>query len=329
MRNWLANKISGWLKKRIPPAKEHRLSHQKIFIFPSRFGTWYLVLCALLFVLATNYQNNLMRLLCTFLLALFLLHLFLSYINFASLYVKSIAPKPMFAEQAGLFQYLISSKNPDKHKAQGIVYASWWRDSTFDPVGKVLDQPTSKADIPLKFSHRGLHKLGRLTLRSDYPLGMFKCWTHLDFEHEVLVYPRPRQCKISLHSAPLSPGEKGRTNKQGYEEFHSLKPFQETDPLSNVAWKQMAKNNLWMVKTFEQDSDSANWLSFDSTSHQNTEQKLEELAFQIIELTKQNTTFGLMIPGVSIEPNKGDGHMHACLKELAMYSNHLRSISTS
>jgi hypothetical protein len=64
---FFSGKVAAWLKKRIPAGEEQALSHEKIFIFPSRFGFWFLILAALLFVLGTNYQNNLMRLLCTFL----------------------------------------------------------------------------------------------------------------------------------------------------------------------------------------------------------------------------------------------------------------------
>ena len=64
--------IRKWLDKRIPAANEFQLSHRSIFIFPAKFGALFLALCALLFLLGTNYQNNLMLLLCYFLVALFL-----------------------------------------------------------------------------------------------------------------------------------------------------------------------------------------------------------------------------------------------------------------
>ena len=72
-----------WLNKRIPAATQHHLNHQNIFIFPAKFGLLFLSLCVLLFLLGTNYQNNLMLLLCYFLLAIFLVNLLASYINFA------------------------------------------------------------------------------------------------------------------------------------------------------------------------------------------------------------------------------------------------------
>ena len=67
---WQRN-ANNWLNKRIPAATRFSLNHKNIFIFPSRFGGLYLFLCLGLFILGTNYQNNLMILLCYFLVSLF------------------------------------------------------------------------------------------------------------------------------------------------------------------------------------------------------------------------------------------------------------------
>jgi hypothetical protein len=51
--------------------------------FPRYIWSVFIALCILMFFLGTNYQNNLMLLLCYFLLALFLVNLLVSYSNFA------------------------------------------------------------------------------------------------------------------------------------------------------------------------------------------------------------------------------------------------------
>ena len=87
-------RMTAWLDRRIPPAPGHQLDLRSIFIIPSRFGWLYLLLCISLFVLGTNYQNNLMLLLCFIMLAILLINLHASYWNFArlSLNLKAIPP---------------------------------------------------------------------------------------------------------------------------------------------------------------------------------------------------------------------------------------------
>ena len=85
--DWQA-RMGRWLDNRIPKARQFSLGHKSIFIFPSKFGWLYLTLCLGIFILGTNYQNNLMQLLCFFLIALFLLNLFVAYLNFSKLSIQ-------------------------------------------------------------------------------------------------------------------------------------------------------------------------------------------------------------------------------------------------
>jgi uncharacterized protein (DUF58 family) len=310
------NRISRWLNKRIPAAKMQALDHQKIFIFPTRFGFWFLMLAGLLFVLGTNYQNNLMRLLCTFLLSLFLLHLFVSYINFSRLKIRARHCQPAFANENGSLPIVFMYQN---HYAQGLVHLSWWRTPNIEHVAVQLEPDETRGLMPFKFNARGTHTLPRLTLRCDYPLGLFKCWTHLDLDQQVVIYPAPKRCTIRLLDKSSEEHEGHVTTQGGFDEFHNLREFLETDSLSNVAWKHAAKSANLMVKTFEQPVGISGWLTFSSCESPSIEEKLAELAYQILILCDKQQVFGLSIPGVDIEPATGNKHKHQCLTALAQF----------
>ena len=49
----------AWLDKRIPPARQHKLTQKNVFIFPSRAGFGYSAFIVLLVVGAINYQSSL------------------------------------------------------------------------------------------------------------------------------------------------------------------------------------------------------------------------------------------------------------------------------
>jgi uncharacterized protein (DUF58 family) len=320
MKRIIQLRFSHWLQKRIPANRIQRLSHQKIFILPSRFGLWFLVLCALLFVLGTNYQNNVMKLLCTFLLSLFLLHLFSSYVNFARLKINAVSAPSCFEGAIGNLQIIIGFQ----HKpAEGIVHLSWWNMPSPKVVSVHINDAESQVLVPFNAMQRGVHTLGRLTLRSDYPLGLFKCWTHLDLDVQVTVFPKPHACALNLVDKNLRSYQETNSpvTRLGNEDLSGFRDFDNSDPLSKVAWKQAAKTQQWMVKLFDDPSTQHGWLTFASTSSNQREQQLSELCYQVLELSKKDLSFGLSLPGIDISPDRGDKHQYRCLQALATYPN--------
>ena len=63
LKVFFKNNFNRWLAKRIPSQKEHRLNSSNILIYPTRFGLGYLAIVMLIFLLGTNYQNNIILLL--------------------------------------------------------------------------------------------------------------------------------------------------------------------------------------------------------------------------------------------------------------------------
>lgn len=320
MKRTIQLRFSKWLQKRIPANRVQRLSHQKIFILPSRFGLWFLVLCALLFVLGTNYQNNVMKLLCTFLLALFLLHLFSSYVNFARLKINAVGAPSCFEGAIGNLQINIGFQ----HKpAEGIVHLSWWNMQSPEVVSVHLKDEEFHVFVPFHAMQRGVRPLGRLTLRSDYPLGLFKCWTHLDLDVQVTVFPKPHACALHLVDQNHVSYEEAKSvaKRLGNEDLHGFRDYDKSDPLSKVAWKQSAKTQQWMVKLFDDPKTLHGWLTLASTSSSEREQQLSELCYQVLELSKKDLSFGLSLPSIDISPDRGDKHQYQCLLALAVYPN--------
>ncbi|EOG7035816.1 hypothetical protein ACLH5N_004693, partial [Aeromonas salmonicida] len=51
-----------WLTRRIPPARQMTLGRRSLFILPTRMGLLYLLVMSAIYLLGTNYQNNLVLL---------------------------------------------------------------------------------------------------------------------------------------------------------------------------------------------------------------------------------------------------------------------------
>jgi hypothetical protein len=350
-----------WLDKRIPAATQHHLNHHNIFIFPAKFGLLFLSLCVLLFLLGTNYQNNLMLLLCYFLLAIFLVNLLASYINFARIDLQiGKCPEVFVGDNMQIPLWLNANNDSNNLASKGLLHFKF-QTNQYQSTKKTKfqhEQQSTEVDAdaltnPIHLSQtcyqRGKLTLSRVTVQSFYPLGLYRCWTHLAFIHEITVFPKPLPCEIQLHINDHNSAKKsgGISNEQtGHDDFSHLKAYQVGEPLNHVAWKQLAKGRGMVSKQFSSISHHIGWLKL-SADYKNKalapsivldtaldnldldkmaldkfalDKELGELCYQVIELSRTQRTFGLDLGTQCIAPNSGAGHRHACLRALAYFT---------
>ncbi|MDP5031241.1 DUF58 domain-containing protein [Paraglaciecola sp.] len=325
---FLQHYFVNWLDKRIPAANEFSLNHRNIFIFPSKFGLLYLALCSLLFLLGTNYQNNLMLLLCYFLLAVFLVTLLTSYSNFAQLKVKLGRMPEVFAHDEIHLSLWCNADSANSITQHGIVNVgimgqkmSQWFDAD------TIDNPLI---LTYQSQRRGWHTLPRITFSTYYPLGLYKCWTHLAFSRKILVYPKPVSCGVSLQHVSSASNiahdqHSAHHAVQNNDDFSHLKIYQQGEPLHHVAWKQLAKGRGMYSKQFDGLEHVDMWLLMPTCSSSEVEEQLGKLCHQVQELSRQGHKFGLDLHYLQLSPDTGESHRTACLKALALYPHNYQS----
>ena len=310
------NRMQSWLDKRIPAAGKQRLSHQSIFIFPSKFGVGFLIMCVCLFILGTNYQNNLMLLLCYFLVALFLLNLFKSYVNFSKLDLSALPVSPIFAGHQGQIQLKLGlEKTGNITLPSGLLLVKWWQGDAVYSYD--LNQSTPHISLPTHFDKRGNHRLPRVMCYTYFPLGLYRCWTYLDFDQTQLVYPNPVPTKMTL-SRIEQDDDKSNAHTPGHDDFAALQPYRQGDTLNHVVWKQVAKGGDWVSKSFHSPLSSSGFLTLPA-HYRDLELALSHLTFQVIELSDSKAVFGLKLGEHIVNPSSGEHHRRECLALLALY----------
>jgi uncharacterized protein (DUF58 family) len=273
-----------------------------------------------LFLLGTNYQNNLMTILCYFLLALFLLNLFVSYLNFAKLLVQLGKTHNGFVNDSIQLPLWIHQKGTEKEPPHGTLEVGFWRQAPSLTVD--LDKSDNPAYLSFQCEKRGTLRLPRITLSSFYPLGLFRCWTHLAFEHDILVYPAPLPCPVTLRQSLHDQQQESAGNTQpGHDDFDSLAAYRQGEPLHHVAWKQLAKGQGMITKQFSSPMSSVGWLTLFPLQENQLERRLSQLCYQVLELTQSGEKFGLDLGSVKLSPDHGLAHQQKCLKALALYPN--------
>jgi len=342
--NYFRRRLSAWLDKRVPASQEHHLNLNSIFILPSGFGWSFIILSLCLFLLGTNYQNNLMLLLSYLCLSIMLLTLFYTHQNFARLALKALPPNSFHCNQNGEVQLqVIPHLNAQMKCCNGVLSIKWLNvvrntDTQFDYIhggSKTSAQqqsynfslnkdPSSQKqtlNIPLRISSRGRFALGRMTIACDFPLGLYRCWTHLDFDQEVMVYAKPQEGPITIdklasHNESTSVSQINAPDSN--EDFYGLNDYEIGQPLNRVSWKHVAKNGSWVSKSFSSQQSESIVLSMPSSV--NVEAAVSALTHATILWASEGRVFGIQYRGLNIAPDQGTNHMHECLSALACFN---------
>ena len=111
-----------WLDRRIKPAREIRLDQSKIFIFPTRYGFFYLLTAVLLFIGGINYENSLILNLCFLLVSLFIISILHTFRNLSGLIIKAGNAEDSFAGGQALFDVILKRDNKKEYEGINLIW---------------------------------------------------------------------------------------------------------------------------------------------------------------------------------------------------------------
>lgn len=302
-------RLNRWLDSRAPLAGQHKLSHKNLYTFPNATGLGLLVTITLLWLLGTNYQNNLILGLSYLLISLFVVAIWQAFSNLVGLEIKAVNAQPGFAGDDIQFTLELY-----RLRAAESIQLCW-------PNGKkiILDLDADKkiqVQLPCPSFHRGYLRPGRLLIESRYPLGVIRCWTHINLDMQVLVYPKPVAGVESQHL--LGDNESDRSSQQrGGDDPGSLRNYQPGDSLKHIAWKLFARERGLHTKENEQTISTEKWLDWFGLSLP-SEQRLSVMTWWALQYHASAINYGLVLPENRLEPDQGNAHLHKVLSALAI-----------
>ena len=166
---------------------------------------------------------------------------------------------------------------------------------------------------------RGVLNPGPLRIHSDYPLGLFQVGSRIDPDLELIIYPRPLAGKGDLVDARSPEGDEVAFSAQGSDDFQGLKGYTPGDSLQRISWKASSRGQGLFTKDFTGRHRSAVILDWHSLGTPDPEDKLSLLCHMVLKAYQNDVSYGLKLPGSSIQPGKGRGHRNRCLKALALF----------
>lgn len=290
------------------------LAQSRIFILPTRNGMALLALLLGMLVAATNFDSSELFLLTFMLLGTFLVTMVHTYRNLAGLRFHPGHEEQVFCGEPAM--HSLQAENPFKTPRRALAF-------------KLGDGPEQVHDVPgdsktlLKLSEetrqRGRHAMPALTISTRYPMGWFRAWSHVRLLGSCLVYPRP-----SAHPPTPVTGrgqvseEHGDAAQTGQDDFNGHRQYQVTDSPRHVDWKAVARGKDWLTKLFASHEQDELWLDWHQLHGLDTETRLSHLCRWVLDAESGSRPYGLILPGQSIDPARGDAHKHRCLRALAL-----------
>ncbi len=305
--------LARFFKGDAPSAAPWMLDRRNVYILPTRQGLFFAVSLVIILLGAINYNNSLGYFLTFLLGSIAIVGILHTYRNLLRLEVRLANIEPAFA--GGEMTVPVVVHNPGTERREQIALA-------------FADQEPNRCAIPscgqcvvsLRRSagERGWQPVGRFTLASTFPLGLFRAWSHVVPDSHYLVYPRPaveaRLPQTSRYMASLV-GDQGI----GSDDFAGLRGYRSGDSLKHIHWKALAREQGLLTKQFGGDRSERLWLDWRMLEGRETEARLSQLCRWVIEAGQQGLEFGLWLPDQIIEPGRGHAHQQQCLQALALF----------
>lgn len=292
-----------------------RILSRQVYILPTRFGFLYAVMLLAMLLGSSNYGSN-PGFLLTFLLAgIAMAALFQTWKNLCGLELSTGIAEPVFCGNDASLN--IQLQHTDASPRCGIeVYA----DGNMPKQPGLIDltaEDQSTIRIALPTNRRGWMRSVKVVVASRYPLGLFRAWAYAVADIQCLVYPVP-----ASHAAGASAGRDktgiSEALDKGDEDFVGHRRYQDGDNITHIDWKALARARGTLTKHFAAPANEQVWLRWDSQAEAETEQRISALTRAVLDLDASSFSYGLELPGRSIEPSQGAAHRHRCLQELAL-----------
>ena len=310
----LRQRWQAFLLRRHPiEARTLTLVHKRIYIVPAGKGWGFALLLLISLIGATNYQLSLGFFFSFLLLGIGHAALLRTYAALLGLALTSLPAAPVFAGELARFPLRLGDSRG--RARPGIVLLS--------PDGACAEvdvpagaQAVIEARIPAM--RRGVLPLPRCRIECRTPSGWFVAWSYITLASDCLVYPCPE-----INPPPLPVGAySGRGSMQagdGDDDFAGLREYQPGDSPRRIAWKQLARSDQVLSKTYQSPLASEVILDWRTLAGLETEARLSRLCAWILGADAGGLRYGLILPGCIFEPDQGSAHRAACLAALAQF----------
>ena len=289
------------------------LDRSRVFILPTKAGLAFAAMLLVMLLGSINYNNSLGHMFTFLLGSMFVVSILHTYRNLAMLSISTGRTHPVFAGERAGFEILVT--NAGEYARIGVRLETPGQPFVGIELGPGQTTPVT---LYRDAARRGLLALGRCSVSSCYPLGLFRAWSHVNLRMHCLVYPQPgpyRPLPQAVAYRDRQSGDKGR----GVDDFAGFRPYRPGDSPRHVFWKAAAREQALLIKQFGGDRADELWLDWDELEGMDAERRLSQMCRWILDANQFRHCYGLRLSGVEIAPAGGEVHKLRCLEALARF----------
>jgi len=292
-------------------------------IWPTREGWWCLSAALGLGLAGLNTGNNLVYLLCSFLLALVLVSGVLSEQTLRGIRLTPILPGEAYAGRPALVGLTV--RNAKRRLASWALSVEVPAE---DGEGRAFHLPRLPAGEErvltwaTVFPGRGRQGLGGVRVVTRYPFGLFVKSQTVRLDAVLLVYPAvgpvpPARRREAALAGPLARRRRGRG-----DDLYDLRPYRPGDDPRLIHWPSSARTGRLTVRELEDEATRDVRLVLTGEGRRDParrETALSEAASLAVHLVREGGAVALSGPGIAVPLGRGRGHAVRILTALALF----------
>jgi uncharacterized protein (DUF58 family) len=289
------------------------LRHSRIYLLPTRRGWALIATLAIMLLASLNYALALgvgVTFLLSGLIAAAQLHTFR---NLAGIEITPLAAGETFA--GGHIGFTLALHAGSAARTAIDVSAGHAHAGGDIAAGQALTV-TLDVEAPV----RGRVALGRITLASNYPFGLWRGWAYVHFPLAGIVFPA-----AEIGAPPLPHGlgstEASARGRNDEADLAGLREFQRGDPPQRVAWKAVARGAGWYSKEFEGAGGGGpvtlDWAALPASL--DVEARLSRMTAWVLAAERAAAPFAIAMPGIALPVGQGRDHRRTALEALALF----------
>jgi uncharacterized protein (DUF58 family) len=266
---------------------------------PGRIFFAFLV-CLIIVAMVTG--NNLLFLMLSGMLSFMIISGIESERNIRYIELERVLPAEIYARIPAKIGYLI--RNKKKNSFRLLL-----RDLTQLKLGKLRCEEMHLINTEIMFPGRGEVHLGRISISTTYPYGLFEKSIPFPADQDIIVFPEPLDYSPSITSGPDNSG-----NGKNKESVSHVRAYIPGDPLSSIVWKKQSQG---LVSRVSEGGAGMNGVVV-VLPGADIEQRLSRATYVISELHKSCCPFGLAVNEFFSGIASTRAHKIEILKQLAL-----------
>lgn len=291
MQHGVKQQLQQWIAKRFQVEGSKVLLQKDVLVFIYKHGFLYLVLIVITFIAGINYANNLILGFCFLISAILCISFYLTFKQLHGLQIELVAAEVGQVDQPLILKILL------KQSAHTIRYLrlDWQQQEHF----LYLDQTQQSLELAVLPEQRGKYALDVVKIYATYPLGLVRAWTYLYPKQKVWIAPKAYDWQKEHKSQPTSA-------QDSLDEFKELRNFQHGDSYQNVAWKQVARGQGFLIKMFEAQANHQHIeIDYQKIPALGHEEKLSFMMGLIEQCEQLGDDYAVILPHARLESGQG------------------------